>query len=57
MLRFVSLDQVGDDRRSSLQINDDNLQVIGVLPHNYKFRPATPADRNALVEFLLRLEY
>lgn len=57
MLRFIDLEQVDDGRRSSLQVDDDCLVVVGVLPHNYKFRPATPIDRDSLVTFLTSLKY
>lgn len=33
------------------------LSVIGVLDHNYYFKPKTGADRDKLVTFLERLEY
>jgi hypothetical protein len=73
MLRFISLietnpDKFGFDptvdrpRSSALAVGGssvpvDSLRVVGVLPHGYEFKPATPDDRDALVEYLEGIVY
>jgi hypothetical protein len=62
--RFISIvesDTYTDlPRTSTLAIsktNPDVLEVVGILPHGYLFRPKTAKDRDALVHFLNNLEY
>lgn len=38
-------------RTSSLQVQGDSLKVIGNLPHNYSFEPASIADAHKLAAF------
>jgi hypothetical protein len=45
----------GEERVSSLGWSDRDptvLQVTGVLPHNYKFEPASIEDAEMLIEYL-----
>jgi len=48
-------------RQSTLMIGGSGqhggLEVIGVLPHGYEFKPFKAADRDELVGWLNRLDY
>ena len=63
MTTFIDLIETGSDepRVSSLAINSTGsphgLTVIGVLPHNYSFKPREALDRDMLVDWLNELEY
>lgn len=58
MLDFISLKSVNEDsdesRTSSLAITDrhSGLEVVGVLPHNYVFEPASIKDADKMIEWL-----
>lgn len=58
MLNFISLKSLNEDfdepRISSLAITDKHsgLEVVGVLPHNYVFEPASIEDADKMIEWL-----
>jgi hypothetical protein len=41
-----------NDRKSTLDLQDDGIQVIGVLPHNSIIVPDTVEDAEALIDWL-----
>jgi len=43
---------IEDRRTSTLVMEDDFLQVMGELPHGYRFSPKTREDANKMIEWL-----
>jgi len=61
-MNFIDIIQTNDEepRSSTLGISKnypDSLMVLGVLPHNYTFRPKTASDRDNLIHWLKELNY
>ena len=64
--RFIDVIETGREftrenwaRTSTLLItkSGDDLQVIGELPHGYRFKPLTAIARNRMVDWLNSLEF
>ena len=58
--RRTSLTAGDPPRTSALGISRNrvgSVSVIGVLPHNYDFKPKSGADRDMLVRWLQQLDY
>lgn len=49
---WVRLKKLDGDRGSHLHVTERHLEVVGVLPHLYKFEPSTIQDADTLINWL-----